>query len=52
MYKLLGNSKNVMNITKAIKLREKKSMYRYLIGKFISVGKMTLYGICEACLKP
>ena len=51
-YKLLWNSKNVTNITEALNMRQniKQKTYLDLIGKFDSVGKMTLYGICEGCL--
>ena len=54
MYKLLWNSKNVTNITKAWNKRENMKQKTYLdfIGKFVSFGKITLYGICEGWLNP
>ena len=48
MYKLIWSSKNVMNITKALNMRE---TYLDLIGKFFTVGKIT-YNICEDWLNP
>ena len=42
-----------MNITNAFNVREniKEKSYLDLIGKFVSVGNMTLYSICEGCLQ-
>ena len=52
--KLLWNSENVTNITKAlIKRNEVKQKTNLdLIGKFASVGKMMLYDISEGWLNP
>ena len=53
-YKLLWNSEYVKDVTKALIKREKinKKTYLDLIGKFVLVGKMTLYSICEGWLNP
>ena len=48
MYKVIWSSKNVMNITKTLNMRE---TYLDLIGKFVTVGKIT-YNICGDWLNP
>ena len=54
MYKLLWHNKNAKH-HKSFKFERKhkiKQTYLDLIGKLISVGKMTVYDICEVWLNP